>query len=347
MNLLGKDKTVLLTGATGFLGAYYAQKLLSLGVNVKALIREKSSKSLVYKILNEKNNGFENFELSDIEWIEGDLMDIFSIEDALHNTDWILHCAGFVSFDEKDHAKLIEVNYKGTQNIINSALHCGNVPVVYVSSIAALGRAELTEVINEETPWKNSPNNSMYAISKYMGEREVWRGMQEGLNVLVVNPAVILGRTEYSRGTGKFWQQIHSGLKFYTLGSNGFVDVRDVVNFTIKLIETQEAWSQKYILSGENHSYRNFFSMIAKSIGKKEPTIAAKNWMIAIVWRLEKLKSLLTGKRSLITKESAKNACLKSQYDNSKSLKITNLKYTPIAETIEWVSQDFLKSINK
>lgn len=342
MNLIQKGKKVLVTGGTGFLGAYFIRQLLNKELTVRVLVRNTSSKDLLSHILTLPIEGWEIANTENIEWVEGDLLDMFSIEDAMKGVDWVLHSAGLVSFETSDHSQLINVNYRGTENVVNAALHFDNIPLVYISSIAAIGRAELCEVIDEETPWKNSPNNSMYAVSKYMGEREVWRGMQEGLSVLVVNPAVILGVTNYNSGTGKFWKQIDSGLKFYTLGSNGFVDVRDVVNSTLRLVAKEDCWNQRFILSAENLSFKKFFELLAISLKKNPPKVAASLWMISLVWRIEWIKSKLTGKKSIITKESAKNATLRSVYSNQKVKQNIQYEFIPIEKTIKWVTDDYI-----
>jgi len=207
-----------------------------------------------------------------------------------------------------------------------------------------LGRSRLDDMIDEKRTWKNDPNNSQYAISKYNAEREVWRGIEEGLNAAIVNPAVILGYINWSEGTGQMFDKVYRGLKFYTEGVTAYVDVKDVARFMVLLMESQ-IQGQRYILATENTSFKVVFTSIAKHLGVKAPSVYANKWMSNLAWRWEALKYKITGKMPLITKETARNAHLKCFYNNNKSKELSNFTYTKLEDTIQLAAQCYLAEI--
>lgn len=328
-------KNILVTGGTGLLGAHVLQQLVHRGYHVTAIRRQSSSLAVVDKVFGEYSTPENKAKIS---WLTGDVTDYFSLENAFENIDTVYHVAGFISFQSKDKKKLEQVNIQGSANVVNAALYRGVKKVIYVSSVAALGRADVEQLINEETQWKNSPVNTHYAVTKQAGEREVWRGSEEGLDVLVVNPGLIVGYGDWNTGTGKIVKRIADGQSFYTDGCNGWVDVRDTARAMIELDESGIK-NEKFILIAENVPFERGFAVMAKHLGSKAPHIkAGKALMKMAVWS-EKLASMLFSKEPLVTPETIMTASLQSHYDNSKIKKAINFEFTPFEETIEEVSR--------
>ncbi|QJB41008.1 NAD-dependent epimerase/dehydratase family protein [Chitinophaga oryzae] len=324
---------ILVTGGTGFLGSYLIRSLVAAGKPVRALYRKAPSPRL--QDLSGK-----------IEWVQGDILDVCALEDAMQGVTQVYHCAAVVSFQPGHAAGLMKINVEGTANVVNLALDAGVKKLVYVSSVAAIGRAKEQAAIDEDCEWEDSPNNSRYSISKYQGEMEVWRGIAEGLDAVIVNPSIILGAGFWDEGSGTLLKNAWKEFPYYTEGVNGFVDVLDVVKAMVLLMDSPVS-GERFILSAGNWGYRQLFTSMAHALGKKPPHIAAKPWMAELVWRLEKVKGLLTGKQPVITKETARTAQLKVYYDNQKILKaLPEFTFRPLEETIREISAAFLASRN-
>jgi len=280
--------------------------------------------------------------LNKIEWIEGDILDVYSLDKMLEGISGIYHAAAMVSFQPGDGRNMQNINIKGTANLVNAALDKKIKKLCHVSSIAAIGRAENNKPINEKTIWKASKRNSNYAISKYGAEKEVWRGIEEGLNAIIVNPAIILGPGEISSGTGKMITTVLNGLKFYSTGINGFVDVRDVVKTMLRLMES-DITGERFVVSAENLTYKDIFSFIAQYLNKPAPRFEVKQWMGEIAWRAEYIKGLFKNSKPLITKETAKTANNTYIYSNKKLIETLDFKFIPVTESIKDSCEYFLK----
>ncbi|MCW3462462.1 NAD-dependent epimerase/dehydratase family protein [Chitinophaga nivalis] len=321
---------ILVTGGTGFLGSYLIRSLVDAGKPVRALYRKQPSPRLQ--------------DIADkIEWVPGDILDVCALEDAMVGITQVYHCAAVVSFLPADRSRMLRINVEGTANVVNMALDAGVKKLLHVSSVAAIGRAKEGGAINEDCEWEDSKNNSQYSISKLQAEMEVWRGIAEGLDAVMVNPSIILGAGFWEDGSGALIKKAWNEFPFYTEGVNGFVDVRDVVTAMIQLMDS-DIIGERFILSADNWSYRQLFTTMAASLQKKPPHIAAKPWMTEAVWRVERLKGLLTGKHPLITRETARTARLKVYYDNNKILQtLPGFDFRPLADTIRDISAAFLK----
>jgi len=329
---MSKDKAIFVTGATGLLGSYLLRDLIHHGYsNIKALRRKESSMALVDEVEDK------------VEWVEGDILDSFLLEDAMEEGQQVYHCAALVSYDSRDVRAMHRVNKEGTATLVNVALQRGIEKMVHVSSIAAVGRRKKQKIINEETIWLRSKWNSPYARSKQQAEMEVWRGIGEGLNAAIVNPSVILGSGLRGKGVGQLFQKIGNGFPFYPPGGTGFVDVRDVVRFMIRLMESDIS-GERFILNGENRSYKSLFDAIANAVDKKPPEIKSSYFLNEILWRLEWFRSRLSGKPTFITRETARNSARTFIYENRKSLKAFDFQYTPIGRTIEEMGKQFLET---
>ncbi len=333
---------ILVTGGTGLVGAHLLVELLQKNKTIKAL-RRSDDLSLVRRILSYYFADADEM-LNKIEWVYGDVTDIFSLEDAFNNeVTEVYHCAAMVSFNPKDQKKMMDINVNGTANIVNLSIKYNVKKLCYVSSIAALGRTIKPEsLITEDTNWKQSSENSNYAISKYGGEREVWRGIEEGLNAVIVNPSVILGPGDWNKGSAQIFKTLSKGTPFYSKGVNGYVDVRDVASSMVALMDS-EILNQRFILSAENLNYYDFFSKILTRFGKKAPTILARRTLLEAGWRIEKLKYMITGISPLITRETARTSRNTYYYSSEKIIKALDFTFIPIDKSIKDTCERYLK----
>ncbi len=331
-----KNTSILVTGGTGLLGSYVLRMLVNQGfTNITATCRANSPYDLVVEIKDK------------INWQEGDLTDGYFVQDIMEGVQQIYHCAAVVSYDGRERDEMMRINVESTTNLVNEALHHSIEKFVHVSSIAAIGRRKNMPVISENTKWERSPMNSNYAISKYLSEMEVWRGAAEGLKVAIVNPSVIVGGGFWNKGTARFFKNIANGFKFYPVGGTGFVDVRDVANFMVKLMDS-DLHGERYLLNGENVSYEQFFKLVSSSIGAKMPSIKVNTFIREVAWRVEWLRSRLFNTTSTITKETAENSARTWKFDNAKSLAtFEDFEYRTIAESVAETGATWVKNGEK
>ena len=287
---------ILVTGATGLVGSHLVLHLLEKQQAVSAIYRSNHSIQQTRSVfaLYGKEHLFDQ-----IDWIEADITDVPSLEFAFRNIQYVYHCAACISFDPKDENLLRKTNIEGTANVVNFCLEYDVKKLCFVSSIAALGDLKEHEhVITEETEWNPEKPHSDYAISKYGAEMEIWRGQQEGLQVVVVNPGVILGPGFWNSGSGEIFSRVAGGLPFYTKGTTGFTTVHDVVTIMARLMES-DITGERFIIVSENISFENVLKMIAKALQVKAPFIYGKPWMTSISWRFDWLLSVFGRKRKL------------------------------------------------
>ncbi|MEO8108428.1 MAG: NAD-dependent epimerase/dehydratase family protein [Ginsengibacter sp.] len=314
----GDDKRILVTGAAGLVGSELVKQLLGNGYNVTAIYHSTPL----------------NISHPNLKAEACDILDPTCLDKVMQNITHVYHCAALVSYDKKDQYQLLKINVEGTANVINACIDAGVKKIVHVSSVSALGRIRTGEMITEKMNWTEETSNSIYGKSKYVGELEVWRGIGEGLEAVIVNPSLILGGNNWENGSSSVFKSAYNEFKWYTEGSGGFIDVRDVARIMILLMNS-EITSERFILSAENLSYRQVFTSIAKCFGKKPPSKKVSSLMAGIVWRLEAAKEMLTGKKSLLTKETTHTGLTKASFDNNKILSaLPGFKFIPIAETI-------------
>lgn len=336
---------VFVTGGTGLVGAHLLYELVKSGKQVKALKRKTSNLDITLKTFafysSEAKELFEK-----IDWVEGDILDFFSLEDLLNGVDEVYHCAAIVSFHSSERKKMISNNVEGTANLVNAALKNGVKKFCHVSSIAALGRTNSDIPVTEETSWVPSKKKSGYSESKFFSEVEVWRGIQEELDSVIVNPSIILGPGNWKSGSPKLFKTINDGMQFYTKGITGYVDVRDVVNVMLLLMDDKNfetCKNQRYLLNATNLSYQELFCTIADELGKKRPRVYAPDVLLGVAWRFAALSGIF-GNPSPITHETVANSNQKFYFDGSKiTQKIEGFNYRDISETIKEVSE-ILKS---
>jgi nucleoside-diphosphate-sugar epimerase len=306
------------------------------GENVRAIYRSTTSIEKTKNLfsLYNKSHLFEK-----IEWMEADILDIPSLEIAFQNIDFVYHCAALISFDPKDEEVIRKTNIEGTANIVNFCLAYKIKKMLFVSSIAALGDLNATETtISETTEWNPEKPHSDYAISKYGGEMEVWRGQQEGLNVLIVNPGVILGPGFPEQGSGALFSAVAKGLSFYTLGTTGFIAVTDVVETSVRLMKS-DIQNERFTLIENNYSFREILNCIADSFNVKHPRWYATPLFMNLLWRVDWCLAVFFLKKRTLSRESARPANTKSKYDNSKIKSALNIDFKSVKEYIQFIAQ--------
>lgn len=328
---------ILVTGGTGLLGSHLLLELAKQGKKIRALMRKNSS-------IKQVEHVFKAYHvphlLNDIQWQEGDVTDIYSLSDALQNVKYVYHCASVISFDPKDETLLLKTNIEGTANIMNACLEMNIEKVCHVSSVAALNNNIAGQEITENIFWKSSPYNSIYSISKYGAEREAWRAMEEGLKVVIVNPSVILGASVLSNGSNAILQKAKKGNRFYTNGQTGFVDAVDVAEIMIRLMENNY-YNERFIISSENMTYKEFYTIANAAFGKKPPTIYCGKLITALGWRMAKLFSLFTGTKPVITRDIARAAHNNKRFSNEKVRRKLDYSFLSVRESLKRASNLF------
>ncbi len=337
---------ILVTGGTGLVGSHLLFKLVNENEKVRAIYRREKTLKRVKHVFSYYSNDAENL-FEKIEWVQADINDIPILQVAFKGITHVYHCAAFVSFEPDKYRTLRKININGTANIVNLCLSNTIEKLCYVSSIAAIGHHNNPEkLIDEKTAWNPEDDNSVYAITKYGAELEVWRGTQEGLDAVIVNPGIILGAGYWNGGSsGNLFKQIYEGMRYYVNGVAGYVDVWDVVN-TMHQLMISDIKNESYILVSENLSFKTFQTKTAKALDVKPPNKEAKPWLLNIAWRLDWLQFKLFGKRRRLSKQAAKSAVSIAKYDNSKLKNALNFEFKPIDQAINEISNLYLKDLN-
>ena len=337
---------ILVTGGTGLVGAHLLYDLCKSGEQVRVIKRTDSNIENVKKVFSYYTNTPDNL-FKNIEWVDADLLDFYTLLDAMQGIKSVFHCAAMVSFEPKNASKMMQINIEGTANIVNAAIEQGVKKFCHVSSIATLGKSENEKLITEDAFWKSSPENSTYSISKYAAEREVWRASEEGLDVIIVNPSMILGGGNWQKSSSNLFSKGYKGLLFYSNGATGFIDVRDVSALMIALMNSDKK-NQRFILTAENATYKSFFNFVHQGFNKTKPMFKAGNIVSGIAWRVEKLRAAITGSNPLITKETARSANKTTYYSNEKIKKeFPNYQFISLENSVKDTCSFFLKDNKK
>lgn len=324
------SKKILITGATGLVGSCLLKHVMEQDGMIIALYHHK-------KPVGEFP--------AHVQWQQADILDITTLEELFADTQQVYHCAAKVSFDPKDKHALYQTNVEGTKNVINAALNSSIEKLVYVSSVAALGRIREGILVHEKMQWSKETSNSVYGHAKYLAEMEVWRGIGEGLNACIVNPSIILGESDWTSGSTAIFKKAYEEFPWYSIGTTGVVDVRDLVR-AMHLLMQSTVSGERFIISAENISYKDLLTYIATAFQKQPPTKKVTPFMAALIWRLEKIKAMLTHSKPLLTKETVHTAMTSIYYDNGKFLRqFPAFAYTPLPVTIQRIC-DYLRKEN-
>lgn len=336
---------VLVTGGTGLVGSHLLYHLLlKNNIQVRAIHTQSSDLNAVKKVFTYYSSNGESL-FNKIRWVEADLNTIPALELAFQDITQVYHCAAMISFSSREYQKMRRVNIEGTTNIVNLCISNHIKKLCFVSSIAAIENGNEGELVNESDNWTNTSDKSGYSITKYGAEMEVWRGSQEGIDVIIVNPGVILGSGFWHKGTGTMFRRINNGLKFYTEGITGFVGVKDVVQAMI-LLMSSDVTNQRFILVSENLSFRKVLSLIAASLNKETPKIKINKFMGELLWRFEFLRSRITLSAPLLTKYTAKSSVSNHPYTSEKIENTLGFEFTKISDCINNTAAHFNKRMN-
>ena len=310
---------ILVTGGSGLVGNELIKQLLQAGKNVRAIYNK---------------TALHDFNTANLQQLQCSILDVVRLEVAMQGIEQVYHCAAMVSFNPVRRNEMFKINVEGTANVVNAALDAGVQKMVHVSSVAALGRIREDRPIDETMNWTEETSNSKYGQSKFLAEMEVWRGISEGLDTIIVNPVIILGAGDWNNGSSQIFKSVYNGFPWYATGTTGFVDVRDVTRAMIELMNSNIT-AQRFILSAHTRNFADVFGLIAKAFDKKPPHKKITPLLAQIVWRLEAVKSFFTGKDPLVTKETATTALAKADFDNNKLKKyLPQFIYHGIEETI-------------
>ncbi|MEJ6582991.1 MAG: NAD-dependent epimerase/dehydratase family protein [Crocinitomicaceae bacterium] len=335
---------IYVTGGTGLLGSHLLIDLTKEENNIRAIYRSEEK-------LNQTKRLFQYYfpkdwevKFAQIEWLKGDILDIPFLLESMVDCDYIYHCAALVSFHKNDFNHMIKINREGTANVVNACLALEVKKLCYVSSTAAVGASlnSATELTTEKTKWKNTPTKSGYSISKYNAEREVWRGIEEGLNAVMVNPCVILGAGNWNDSSLTIFRTLENGLKFYPPGKNATVDARDVSNIMIALMKS-DIHSERFLCIGSNQTFYTLMSEISKQLNVKAPSIKTGRFIVEVARKFSWFFSLFSSKKPSITKETVQSLFGEIAYSNAKIKAAIGFEFTSLEDTIDNALQGRIK----
>lgn len=324
---------IAVTGANGLLGSFIIRKLIEKNETFIAIKRKNSDTSLLQDINHL------------ITWKDADVQDALAMVDVLENVTHVIHAAAVVSFNPRRAAQVMDINVLGTRHVVDACLARGVKRLVHVSSVAALGRQKGQTRIDEKNMWVDNPLNSVYAQSKYGAELEVFRGQEEGLSTAIVNPSIILAPGDWSRSSAKLFKYCWDERPFYMDGSLNYVDVRDVAEIIYTLLR-HNVEGRRFIMSAGKISYAAFFQAIAKRFGKRAPAIKLNHTLLRIVSRIEAVRTRLSKKEPLITRETARLAGTDFLFDNQNVMKTFSFEFQPIDKTLEWCCQYYMTKMD-
>lgn len=334
----------LITGGTGIVGSRLAFDLIRKGFAVRCTKRSNSDLDFVRKVFTFYDAQQGEAFFNKIDWIDADLLDAYQLERALDGVSTVYHAAALVSYQKKDRQILLQTNAKGTANLINACLDSEVESFCHISSVAALGQPHEHGYTDENSKWNRNKVRSNYALSKYLAEKEVWRGNGEGLNVIVVNPSIVLGPAKPYQSSGSLMHMLTKGISYYPQGKTGFIDVRDVSKACIEL-EEKKMYGERFLLNAENLSYRELLELAAKIYGKPQPRIQVGKLHLEIARVFELLKSKFGNKPPRITSETLKSSLQTTLYSNEKIQSELGIEFFSVKEALNYYSEFFSQPV--
>jgi dihydroflavonol-4-reductase len=324
-------------------GSHLLYFLLKEGHTVRAIRRKSSELKAVQDVFSfcSETSEIGARLFHKIEWVDADITEIPSLSEAFIGITHVYHAAGFISFKSKDYTKLKKTNIEGTANVVNLCLINNIQKLIHVSSIATLGNEDNGILISEKTEWNPENENSVYSISKYGAEMEVWRATQEGLDAVIVQPGVIIGSGYWNSGSGVIFNSVAKGIPFYTSGGIGIVDVKDVVKVMVLLMHNQVV-NESFVLVGKSIYYKELLSEIALNLNQKPPNKKAPKWVLILFSKFDWMFALLLGKSQKLPKSTVRSLYKISFYDSSKIVNELNFSFTPYKDTLARVAQNYL-----
>ncbi|MBO0590768.1 NAD-dependent epimerase/dehydratase family protein [Cellulophaga sp. E16_2] len=331
---------ILVTGGTGLVGSHLLFELTKTNTVVRAIHREHSDLKQVEKIFSYYTKNYQE-QFNKIEWVLADLNDVPALDIAFENITHVYHCAALISFDPRNYDKLFKINCEGTANIVNISLAKKVKKLAYISSIATIGQEINSDTVNEDSDW-NAKDANVYALTKHDAEIEVWRGSQEGLPSIILNPGVILGPGFWDSGSGTIFKTAAKGYAYYPPSGTGFIGVTDVVNLLI-LGMNSEINKERYIAIAENNTYKEILCHISKKLDLRPPNKELKKWQLSFLWRLDWLASFFSNKERKLTKNSTKSLQEQKKYDNQKIKTAFSYTFEPIDKVLDFCTEHFKK----
>ncbi len=322
---------IAVTGANGLLGSFVIRKLHEANIQVIAIKRSNSDTSMLA-------------DLNSLNWRTADILDPIALQEAFQGVTGVIHCAAMVSFNPRDEKKLMQVNVEGTKNVVDACLVSGIGRLLHVSSVAALGRQKNQTVIAETNTWIDSPYNTTYGLSKYKAELEVFRGQEEGLKTIIINPSVILARGNWDRSSAQLFKYVWRQRPFYSEGSINYVDVRDVAQQIHELFFS-DLEGERFISNAGSITIKDFFQKLAALLNKKAPAIKVSKPVLKALSLAELWRSYLTGSTPLITRETARGADTHFSYSNAKIKNALSCEFQTIDETLVWCAEFYRKQM--
>lgn len=336
---------IFVTGGTGLVGSHLLVELAQKHDKITAIFRNEEKIKTVKKVFEFYLQEQAESCFDKINWKKCDVLDIPLLAELMEGHKVVYHCAAVVSFKRTDFRRMMEINRQGTANIVNICLELKIDKLCYVSSTAAVGNKDILqdELVDENGKWILTDETSGYSVSKYSAEKEVWRGIEEGLNAVMVNPSVVIGAGNWKESSLVIFNTIAKGLRFYSPGANAFVDARDIAKIMVLLVE-QDIKNERFLVTGENVAFKTLFDLIAKRLGKKPPKYKVSKTLMGITWRLSVFWAAITFSNPAITKSSAKSAFNKIKFDNSKVKNRLNYQFYSLSESVENAVKGRVKS---
>lgn len=329
---------VLVTGGTGMVGAHLLLHLLQKNIPIKAIRRPNSNLQSVKKVFTYYIENADNL-FQQIKWVEADLNDIPALETAFKGVEYVYHAAALISFDPGDYKRLYKINTKGTANIVNLCIEKGIKKLCYVSTIGTIGKSPEGAMATEENEWSEQEVN-VYALTKYQAEMEVWRGSQEGLPVVILNPGVIIGPGFWDNGTGDLFTTANKGYKYYPPGGTGFISIHDVIHIMVTLMNS-EISDERFITVAKNLTFKEILQLMAEALGRQKPKKELKPWQLEIGRWFDWLRNLFTGQGRRITRNAIQSLKHRELYSNEKIKIQLNLNFEPLDDTIKFCCAKF------
>ncbi len=330
---------ILVTGGTGMVGSHILLECVKKNEPIRAIYRRDESlnhvKSLFKKFFPGNTNLFKS-----IEWIKTDLNDLVGLDIAFKGVEYVYHCAAKVSLVQFHEKKLLKTNIEGTANIVNLCIKYKIRKLGYVSSIASLGAEKNVKVVNENHTWSSGQNHTPYANSKYNAELEIWRASKEGIDVVIINPGLILGAYFWHRGSGAIFEKVNNGLKYYTSGNTPIVSLKDVVDVLIVLMNSSIK-NERFILVSENLKQKKLLDKIAFAFKKKEPSFKLSRGTLYILNIIDKTLNFLGLRKRYLSFALIDSLCNDQKYDGSRILNKINFKYRKTDNIINQIVKNY------
>ncbi|HEX5035593.1 MAG TPA: SDR family oxidoreductase [bacterium] len=326
---------ILVTGATGFVGSHVVRKLLQKGHEVRVLRRSASSTKML--------------EGLSVETAIGDVTDRTSVFQAAEGCEGVFHVAGHVSFWRGTHEIQKRINVDGTRNVVEASLAHKVKRLVHTSTIAAIGYAPDGQVGDETIPYNWWPYRLNYNNTKFLAQEEVRRGVEKGLDAVIVNPSIVFGPGDLNLNAGAMiFQAARGKIAVYPRGGGCTCSVEDVAQGHVLAFEKGKT-GELYILGGDNYSWKDLFTIICEVVGRPPPKIrvpGAAFQLFSLGWDLV---SRVTHKEPALTPESARITLKTVFYSSEKAVRELGYAISPFRDTIrqtyEWyLANGYLKS---